>query len=296
MHILRLSHSTETGPQAAEGDRGYLTTAKLLERALGQSVEITVRPAWPSPSLPEVVEKLLERHKPDLVQFALSTFPFNYPSVPLRLSRRFGRAGEPFARVGLKVGGSPKWGRSRPSRLGRFVFKRIIGGAFHFEPDEVAAAINGSVLRCVRRESMPVIVDGPFAMMTNREWLDPTLAEARRMALHLALQKACAAAHVYFLGWDEPLPLDLLHHFQHADRFHLGRAYQVLFGLLDARLIAMALDEQAGRAPRSVSLSAALAEADPATLGITAEQAEAIRTVARRIRFHSPLSGAHPVA
>ncbi len=295
MHILRLSHSTETGPQTADADRGYLTTEVLLEATLGQRVEITVRPAWPSPSLPDVVEKLLERHQPDLVQFALSTFPFNYPSVPLRLSRRFGRVGAPFARAGLKMGGSPRWGRSRPSRLGRFVFKRIVGGAFHFEPEEVVASIHGSVLRCLRRESMPVIVDGPFVAMTNREWLDPKLAERRRLAVHHGLLRACTASRVYFLGWDEPIPLNLLHHFQHADRFHLGRAYQVLFGLLDARLIGMALDEQAGRTPRSVSLSTALAEADPAALGITEGQAEAIRTVTRGIRFHSPLSGAHPV-
>ena len=296
MHILRFTHSTELGAQIAEEERAYVAVESLLEESLGEPVTITARTFWPSPTFADATEKLVEKHHPDVVLVLMSTFPFNYPSVPLRLSRRYGRPGARFAQAGRKAGTSRQWGYGRLARLGRLVFKRVIGAEFNFEPEDVVASVQAAVARLVRRESVPVIISGPFVAMTNREWLKPAVAERRLRAVHLGVMEACAAAHVYFLGWDEPMSLEVLPHFQHEDRFHLGRGYQVLFGLLDAQLIAFVLDEQAGRTPQPISVSAALAEAGPARLGLSDAQAEAIRTVVRGVRFHSPLSGAHPVA
>ncbi len=166
-----------------------------LEGELGQPVEVTVRPTWPTEALPGLVEKWLDQYQPDIVFMSVPSFWFLYESVPLKLQRWGGPAGRWLARLGLASANTKPLAHRRVYHWFRWAAMRTIGGAPHFEPEEVMVV--EPVLRSVARaESIGLAVRGPQSSAPwsttshRRAWRD-----ARQQRLEGRLWPLCEELH-----------------------------------------------------------------------------------------------------
>jgi hypothetical protein len=72
MRVLRLSNSDDTAGELSPEVRAWHIAGEVLAAALGEPVETTTRVIWPEPSLPDLVDRWLDRYEPDMV-FSRST-------------------------------------------------------------------------------------------------------------------------------------------------------------------------------------------------------------------------------
>ncbi len=145
-------------------------TARLLEAATGETVEIIPRVIWPSAQLPDIIDGWMERYSPDIVLFQINGFWYLYASVPLLFERKLGRVGKQISRAGLRAGRTPWIVKTRVFHFGRRVALRTIGGAHYFTPAEVCEIVEACLRRIVRHEGAGLIVQGQFAPST---WAAP---------------------------------------------------------------------------------------------------------------------------
>ncbi len=126
MRILRLVASDEAPGRLPVGTSIPEIIASLVEAETGESVEITLRSAWPSAALPGLIDKWLDEYEPDVVFLKVNAFWFNYLSLPLQIERKFGKFGKPINRVGKQVGELRPVSSSRPYRIARRYLLRAV--------------------------------------------------------------------------------------------------------------------------------------------------------------------------
>ena len=200
MRILRLTNSTDTHSGVAPEMRATAVVERVVSAAIGEAVESMVRPIWPTPDLPSHVDRWIESFQPDVVFLRAASFWCTYESVPLRIERRMGRFGKPFATAGLRLGDRP-WLVNRGSfKFARQAVVRAIGGEPHFTPEQASGVVAEVLRRAVARESTVAVVRGP-AQFHNSAGTRAGYrrAQARLRSLDALTAEACRRLHVRYI-------------------------------------------------------------------------------------------------
>ncbi|WP_322796504.1 SGNH/GDSL hydrolase family protein [Tepidiforma sp.] len=246
MNILRLGDSNDTFGPIPEDQRAWRIVERRLADDIGEPVRTILKSAWPSPSLPDAVERWLHQFEPDLVLVCTPSFWVAFPSAPLvlessssALMRRLGQAATSLSR-------RPAIAHTAAFRAARRLAYRTVGYRYFFEPAEVADCIEEVLRRVLRREEVALALRAPETLGLP---LSPQIAaqsRARFLEMHRLLADACQRLHVPCLP-DSPDatrdPAELL-----DDITHLNARGHRRFAQLEYRLHRLAL-EQSGRLP-----------------------------------------------
>jgi hypothetical protein len=209
MKILGLTDSNASGGngRVPEGQLRDRVVEGPLSEALGEEIEIISEVAWPNPDLPEVAARWIKRHDPDVVIITTNSFAYQYRSAPIKLERKYGRPGRALAELGLRMAGT-RWLAHNPAfQWTRKQIQRRVGGATHFEPEEVAAVYIDVARAALRHEGVTVGIIGPLTVPRRWANTDAELAEAevRRSLFHRTLKAFCEERHVWYAGNDTPI-------------------------------------------------------------------------------------------
>jgi len=200
--ILRLGNSNDTGAWVPESDRRHVLVQDQLAAELGEPVDTLVKAAWPNHQLPALVARWMDEFQPDLVYFKVNSFAYQYESVPLKLQRKFGRAGEPFANAGVRAAERQWLSHNRAFRAGRRAAQRFIGGATHVQPQEAAESVEACIRTIVRHENVALLVKGSRGRSKDPNLTPKMLerAEGRRLLVHERIARVCAELSVDYIG------------------------------------------------------------------------------------------------
>lgn len=239
MKVLRLTNSSDVDPRLPEEERAPWRAARVLREAIGEPVELTVKTIWPTERLLKLVDGWLDECEPDMVVLCVNSFWYTYPSVPLRLRRRFGRAGSAAATAGLKLGGTKFVARSPAYHLARRLLTRSVGAETHFTPDQSVAAIEGCLRRIVAREHViPVVRCGITAHGADVGGRWARFALARWAEVDARLQALCESLHVEYIALEQaklPTPQEYSSDVVHPNaEGHAWRAQWEAAGLVRA--------------------------------------------------------------
>jgi hypothetical protein len=193
--------SNDAYGELPEEARSYRIAQAIVAEATGEPVELILKRAWPTLDFPEVVDRWMGRYEPDLAYLSVPAYSFLFESVPLKLRRKFGRIGEKLGQAGQRASKEP-WLAGTPFfKFGRRLAQLTIGGATHFEPEQVIESMTGAIRVVVRNEGTTLVVSGPrnaydyHASRGRRR-----RAEERRLRVHRALKDLCQEAHVDYFG------------------------------------------------------------------------------------------------
>jgi hypothetical protein len=198
--ILKLCTSDELAPGIPEGQRAYQVAERVIHDATGEAVETTLRVIWPSPQLPDLLDQWLDKYGPDLVLFVVSPFWMTFESTPLKLQRRFGKAGQKLGQMGARVGGHPKVSETRAAMAARRLLISTIGGDFYFEPEEISELTDACTRRVLARESVGLVIRAPLTA-TGLHGNESSMRRAseRRQRTARLLRELCEQVHVTFV-------------------------------------------------------------------------------------------------
>lgn len=203
MKILRLATSDDGRGRLPPGGTIPEVVASILEEATGEPVHITTKAPWPKAGVVDLVERWVNEVEPDMVLLSMNSIWFNYPSVPLLLERKFGRAGKKATQAGIKVGETPWVNRSPIYRYGRRALVNTIGGATHFTAEEVVATMRDVSRRILAREGVGLVIFGPFSRLNYQYTRKRALEHERnRLRVHNAMKAFAKEVHVPFFGQD----------------------------------------------------------------------------------------------
>ncbi len=120
--------------------------------------------------------------------------------MPLRLERRLGRFGEPFASAGLRLGDRPWLVERRSFKIARRAAVRVVGGDPHFTPEQASEVVAEVIRRAVSRESTVAVVRGP-AQFHNSAGTAAGYkrAQERLASLDSLTAAACRRLHVRYI-------------------------------------------------------------------------------------------------
>jgi len=203
IRILRLTLSDDLVPLPEGTRRSWQVAEDIFSREVSQPVETTLRVIWPEPSLPDLVERWLERYQPDIVSLKVSPYWFTYESVPLRLQRHIPVIGPRLATAGLRAADTSWLAQNPVFRTARRATRRIIGGETYFTPEQVLSVIEECIRRILRREGVILLVRGPLEPTDDEGGTKARLrTERKRDSVHLDLKSLCADLHVHYSGAD----------------------------------------------------------------------------------------------
>lgn len=224
MKILWVGNSNDrASTEVPEGQLRHKLLEPRLAEAIGEPVEITSRPLWPTTEAATIMGGWLERLEPDVVYLKANQFWFNHESVPLRIERLLGPLGRPVARVGLKANDTAWLAHNAAFRSARDFARRRVQGSYHFEPEEVVQRLGECIRVVLQNESTHLLVASAFGRT------DPSLdekargrREVRRLKVHRGLQALCRELHVEYLGTDQPhyLTQPAVERYLQSDQFH----------------------------------------------------------------------------
>lgn len=203
LKLLWLGNSNDNparGGVSAGARRPELMAAQLGEM-LGRPVELVYKPIWPEEALPGIVERWMEREKPDIVWFGVAAYWACYESSPKRVSRWFGRVGASAAAAGERAGNTRWLAERRTFRALRKATQATIGGDPLFTTDDVIERATRCVRTIVRSEDVLLIIEAPRGR--NNFYATKAAAkrgEARRLKIHRALSALAAELHCGYLG------------------------------------------------------------------------------------------------
>ncbi len=234
MRILRLTNSSDVLATVPEHLRATRIAENVVAELTGEAVETEMRVFWPTPDLPDVVERWIARFEPDVLFIRAAAYWCSYESVPLRVERKLGPLGKPLARAGLKAGGS-RLARVRAFQMVRRLAGRTIGGDVNFKPEEAAAIIEAVFRRALSHEALVPVMRGPGMARDSTGTRAGLLRAQRRNAeLSALLARMCQSLHILYAPVEDTFdaaPLD-------GDQFHSNEAGQRQQGEMEGRAIA----------------------------------------------------------
>ena len=190
MRLLRLTSSDERQDHLPFEERAGTVGAKRLADRLGEPIDFEARVLWPTERMPEMVAKWVTEYGPDFVLVRIPSYWVTYESVPLKLRRRFGKAGERLADVG-KASARMKWLAERGAyHAARRGVLRSIGGATPFTTAEVIPRLEAALRSILKDESVGIVVRGPITPHNTIGTRTGARRATRRMA---ELDQAAAA-------------------------------------------------------------------------------------------------------
>ncbi|MCC6382893.1 MAG: hypothetical protein IT304_10320, partial [Dehalococcoidia bacterium] len=242
IHLLRLCNSNDTYAGVPEQLRAGAIASDLLAAAAGEPVDTVSRVIWPDPTLPDLVDRWLDRYQPDVVSLKINTFWFAHESVPLKLERRFGSIGKVAGSAGRKAVGVPWVSRGRFFRLLNRVALRTIGGETYFTPDEVMATMEACVRRVLAREHVVLVVRGTEGGREHPELSRRAFAryDERRRDVNARMAALCGDLSIPYVGHGSRRSKDDFRRRAGADGFHNGTEGQRLVGIEEGEVLAAA--------------------------------------------------------
>ncbi len=238
MNLLWLSNSNDdiTRAGVASGARRPEIMATRLADALGEPINLVVKPMRPSPELPAILERRIREVETDIIWMNVANYWINYESTPLRVQRWLGRIGTGAAAAGFKV--ADRFGERRSYRGLRTLIQRTIGGDPRFRPEEVLECVAECARIALRDESLVLIIEGP---RDRQRFYGSGRAgarmERRRLWLHQHLKELSGRLHCTYHGSDEPLRSQVRDLSFQKDAFHMdasahARSADMDFGAL----------------------------------------------------------------
>jgi hypothetical protein len=205
MKVLILGSSIDTREWTPGGKSREEIVRDLLAAEFGEPVEVVARPIWPDDRMLKTVARWLAEYQPDIVDFGIIHFWFNYRSVPLRVQRLLGGFGPTAARAGFRFAESRKWAHNAVFRFARRRIQATFGGDTHFTTEEVIERCSSVIRLVLREESVGIVVTGPRGFnklaVTRRQLRQD---ESRRLAVDRALAELCEQLHVDYESGDVP--------------------------------------------------------------------------------------------
>ncbi len=205
MKILMLGSSNERDDWFQGGKRRHEFLRDRMAEEFGEPVEVIAKSTWPDAQLLPVVETWLERYKPDLLYISITSFPFAYESLPLRVGRILGPFGGTVQNSGLRLADSKRWAHNAVFRNARKLGQAVIGGDTHFSCDEIIERYSELIRIATRHEGLAIVVKGPQGIgktgITARE---QRRKEAKRLYVHRALETFCNRLHIDYYGRETP--------------------------------------------------------------------------------------------
>ncbi len=202
MKLLRLGNSQDFQGVAGPDESIAAVAERAFQRSTGEQMETVTRAIWPNDSLPEVVDRWMEREEPDAVFLTCATFWVAFPSVPLRIRRRLKLVGPALASAGLTVAGTRRLGHTRAVRRARWAALRTIGADYHFEPEYAAGVVERVARAVLQREPTLLVMRGPI-----RHWM-PSFPERTNRGTNMRteefdqrLRELAGRLHIPYLGY-----------------------------------------------------------------------------------------------
>lgn len=236
LKVLWLSNSNDNPARAgvrAGARRPELMVAEL-EAFIGRPVALVIKPIWPEETLPGIIQRWMEREKPDVVWLNVAAYWISYESSPKRVSRWFGRAGERAAALGERAGQSTWLAERRAFRALRKLTQAIIGGDPPFTTEVVVERITRCARTILRGEDVLLVIEAPRGR--NNFYATRAAArrgEARRLQVHRQLRALAAELHCGYLGSDvSMLDSSPIRSFQ-KDAFHMDEESHAVSASMD---------------------------------------------------------------
>lgn len=218
MKLLRIGNSDDTHGPLEPHERTWHIVQQRLQEAIGEPVETVLKAAWPNEAYADVIERWVEKERPDAVFLAVSSYWVSFPSAPLRLQRSRLPGAPVVGRLALRAAGSPRVAHNTPFRLARRLALRTVGYGYYLEPADAAARVEEAIRRIIRREEIALAVRGPRQLGIP---LPPRLRDesgTRFRELDSRLADICSRLHVLYRRPDgdgrpapEELQSDLIH-------------------------------------------------------------------------------------
>lgn len=208
LKFLWLGNSNDTRSRdgiAAGAHRPELMAAEL-EALVGRAVTLVLKPIWPEEALPGIVERWMEREKPDIVWLDVASYWVCYESSPERVRRWFGPLGKRAAAYGERAGQNRWLAERRTFRTLRKLTQVMIGGDPPFGTEVVVERITRCARIILRGEETLLVIEAPRGR--NNMYATRRAArrgEVRRLRVHRALSALAAELHCGFLGSDASL-------------------------------------------------------------------------------------------
>lgn len=246
MRILRLTDSDDiTGP-IPEEQRGFRVVERVIRERTGENAETILRPIWPSPKLPGLIDDWIERYEPDLVIFKINGYWYLYPSVPLQLRRKLGPLGAPIEALGKKAADIPFIVRSRAFFLTRQLLLATVGGATYFTTQQAVEMTEECARRILRYEHVGLVLRAPLI-----GWVElPSIPNAWRQRIaeemragHVAFHEMAARLHAEYVGRDPADPLPHLEDIYQPDGLHLNPWVQEWYATVEAEALLAAWEK-----------------------------------------------------
>jgi hypothetical protein len=201
VRILRLGTSDDSNPNVPERERAISVCEREFAQAIGQPVETVLRRFDPTPAVPDVVDKFMERYEPDCVLIVLSSYWCCYETAAYRAQKAWPRPLQPLARRMERWGGRTASNSSVLLRAGRAASRRTVGVATRFEPAEVVESVQACIRRILRREEVALVVRGPSTRFPVPERSRQRI-EDRRLAVELPMKEFCRRLHIEYVPRD----------------------------------------------------------------------------------------------
>jgi hypothetical protein len=228
------SNDNPARPGVRPGSRRPELMVAELEAFLGRPIALIIKPIWPEEVLPGIVERWMEREKPDIVWLDIAAYWISYESSPKRVSRWFGRAGERAAALGERAGHNTWLAERRTFRGLRKLTQAVIGGDPPFTTEVVVERITRCARIILRDEDVLLIIEAPRGR--NNMYATKAAArrgEVRRLRVHRQLRALAAELHCGYLGSDVSMLVSApIRDFQ-KDAFHMDEQGHAISAAMD---------------------------------------------------------------
>ena len=239
MKLLWLGTSQDVDGFLPEEQRAPAGVGRRLGELLETDVTVDVRYIWPNERLPALVGSWLESVAPDMVYIDVSPYWCCFESVPLKLQRRFGKVGKPVASAGLKAAETNWVASSRLYYAARDFALWAVGGATHFEPEEVVECMKTCISLILDADEPALLLQGlhgmdpHYTLRRRRSW-----AEARRRLVDRTLAEFCRTLPVVYNGFGDQSASTSDPGTRMGDRLHLTPAgHEAVVGELVPRFL-----------------------------------------------------------
>ncbi len=202
MKILRLGVSHDFRDDIPYEQRQFVLAERILEEATGLDWETLPKAIWPTDEIPALVERWVEREKPDMVVLCLAGYWVSFGSTAVRLERRVPVVGRRLARTSRSVATAEFAKQHATLDHLRGFASALIGVDYNFEPADLLRRFDAVLRQLVRNEELVVAVRGPGR---TPQWLtkrQTRVSWARANAWHDGIQKICEQLHVEFLPYE----------------------------------------------------------------------------------------------
>lgn len=245
MRVLRLGSSLDLAGDLPPGTRAREVAGQLLSAASGAAVETIVKPVWPSPALPGILERWLKQYEPDIVCICISSYWVETETVSARL-RKLGPVGRLADDFASRAAGSPGIASSGPYHAARKAMIRAIGGSTNFTPPQLAAILEACLRRVLRHERVGVVLAGsPFSPDTEATRGARARAVTRRAELIGLLAPLCESLHIPHAlppHWPDAFSPE----YRLPDRVHFNERAHAINGASDGALLIQAWQSMRG--------------------------------------------------